>query len=357
MKEFFASRWGMVFVGAVIGVVAVALQALGNPPNMGICVACMERDIAGALKLHQFAKAQYLRPEIIGFILGGTLSAVLFKEFRARAGSAPAVRFMLGFFAMTGALVFLGCPWRVLLRMAGGDANGLIGFAGLASGAALGARFLNAGFTLGRSYPGRRATGAMMPLIALILLSLVVFRPSALASSVEGPGSQHAAAWLSLVAALAIGFLAQRSRFCTVGAIRDVILIRNAHLFYGVLALLAAAFAANLVLGQFHPGFVIAAGKAQPIAHTSHVWNFLGMALSGLAFVLAGGCPGRQLVLSGEGDGDASVFVVGMMAGAALAHNFDIASSPAGPGANAPVAVFAGLAFCLVVGILMREKE
>ena len=51
----------------------------------------------------------------------------------------------------------------------------------------------------------------------------------------------------------------------------------------------------------------------------SAIWNFLGMALSGLAFALAGGCPGRQLFLSGEGDGDAGVFVLGMVTGAGLA--------------------------------------
>jgi len=50
-KNFFATRVGIIFVGLVIGVLAPLLQKFGNPPNMGICVACMERDIAGALGL------------------------------------------------------------------------------------------------------------------------------------------------------------------------------------------------------------------------------------------------------------------------------------------------------------------
>jgi hypothetical protein len=58
----------------------------------------------------------------------------------------------------------------------------------------------------------------------------------------------------------------------------------------------------NLILGQFKAGF-----EAQPIAHSIHIWNFLGMTLSGLAFSLSGGCPGRQLILSGEGDTDAGL--------------------------------------------------
>jgi uncharacterized protein len=98
-----------------------------------------------------------------------------------------------------------------------------------------------------------------------------------------------------------IGFLAQRTRFCTMGSIRDVILMRDTHLISGLGALLVVAVVrANLVLGQFKPGLLWPAGGPR-----QHLWNFLGMALAGLAFALAGGCPGRQLFLSGEGDGDA----------------------------------------------------
>ena len=105
---------------------------------MGICVACFERDIAGALGLHRAAVVQYIRPEIIGFVLGSTIAALLFREFKARAGSAPIVRFVLGVFAMIGALAFLGCPWRALFRLAGGDLNAILGLVGLAVGIAIG---------------------------------------------------------------------------------------------------------------------------------------------------------------------------------------------------------------------------
>ncbi len=112
----------------------------------------------------------------------------------------------------------------------------------------------------------------------------------------------HAPLIVSLVIGLFIGFLAQRSRFCTMGAIRDLILFRQPHLLTGFVALVVAAFVTNLILGQFHPGFA-----KQPVAHTMGLWNFGGMVLAGLAFALAGGCPGRQLFLAGEGDGDAAV--------------------------------------------------
>lgn len=36
--RFFASRLGIVVVGAIIGIVAPLLQKLGNPGNIGICL-------------------------------------------------------------------------------------------------------------------------------------------------------------------------------------------------------------------------------------------------------------------------------------------------------------------------------
>jgi len=135
------------------------------------------------------------------------------------------------------------------------------------------------------------------------------------------------------------------------GALRDVMLIRDFHLISGVAALLIFAFGMNVILGQFKPGF-----ENQPIAHTDHLWNFLGMALSGLAFVLAGGCPGRQLFLSGEGDMDAGIFALGMIIGAAVAHNFALASSPKGITLFAPAAVILGFIFCAAIGLTQRDR-
>jgi hypothetical protein len=86
------------------------------------------------------------------------------------------------------------------------------------------------------------------------------------------------------------------------------------------------------------------------------LWNFGGMVLAGLAFALAGGCPGRQLFLVGEGDGDAAVFVLGMIVGAAFAHNFGLASSADGIGPYGIHAVVIGLLICLFIGFTMRKE-
>ena len=355
--SFFASRWGIISAGAFIGILAPLLQKLGNPANMGICVACMERDIAGALGLHRADVVQYLRPEIMGFVLGALIAALMFREFKPRTGSAPIIRFFLGVFAMIGALVFLGCPWRALLRLAGGDGNAILGLAGLAFGIWIGVQFLKGGYNLGRATATKPAAGWVLPVLMVVLLLFAIFTPQfapggPIFSSTKGPGAAHAPLIISLVVGLGVGFLAQRTRFCTMGAIRDVVLIRDFHLFTGIFALVVVAFVVNLILGQFKPGFV-----NQPIAHDNYLWNFLGMALSGLAFALAGGCPGRQLILSGEGDGDAAVFVVGMIVGAGIAHNFAMASSAKGPGAFGPAAVVIGLVFCLLIGLSMRERS
>ena len=122
--------WIVVIAGAVVGLAAVVLTHLGNPANMGFCIACFLRDITGAVGMHGAAKVQYVRPEIIGLVLGAFIMSVATKEFRAKAGSSPATRFVLGAFVMIGALAFLGCPLRMVLRMGGGDLNAVVGLVG-----------------------------------------------------------------------------------------------------------------------------------------------------------------------------------------------------------------------------------
>lgn len=341
----------VVITGLVAGVLGALLAKAGNPPNMGVCVACFERDIAGALGLHRAAVVQYIRPEIIGFLLGSTVAALLFGEFKPRSGSAPIMRFLIGAFVMIGALVFLGCPVRTVLRLAGGDLNAIPALLGIATGASIGVKLLRRGFTLGRSYKAHHIVGWIMPGLMVGLLLLVILKPPFIFASEKGPGAMHAAIAVSLGAGLIVGFLAQRSRMCFVGGVRDLFLIRDPHLFRGLVAALVAATVANLILGQFRLGF-----EGQPVAHTNHPWNFLGMVLVGLGPTLLGGCPLRQLILSGEGDADAGMVVLGMIAGAAFAHNFNLASSPKEVTTGGMVATITGLVVMLAIGYFMREE-
>src|SRR5204863_1518918 len=96
--------------------------------------------------------------------------------------------------------------------------------------------------------------------------------------------------------------------------------------------------------------------RVGPIAHDDALWSVLSMALVGLCGVLAGGCPVRQVVMAGEGHGDAFVTVLGILAGGAVAHGMGVVSSPAGTTAMGREAVAAGLAFALGYGLLMTFR-
>lgn len=365
------TKWFMLLTGLTVGAIAVVLVKMGNPPNMGFCIACFERDIAGAIGLHRAGLVQYMRPEIIGLVLGAMLTALLSGEFKSRGGSATLVRFVMGVFMMIGALVFLGCPLRDVLRMAGGDYNAVIGFIGFVCGVASGVFFLRKGFNLGRAQSSESSLGGyILPVIMLFFLVLLIkgtiFNPESggpLFFSKEGPGSMAAPLMISLAAGLLVGYLSQRARLCLSGGIRDFILIKDYTLLLGFLGIFIGALVLNIGLGYFKPGFA-----PQPVAHTQHLWNFLGLYLVGLTATLLGGCPLRQLILSGEGDTDAAAVVLGMIVGAAVCHNFMLASSamkaasagvPAvigGPGIYGQVACVVGIVVIAGIGFAFREE-
>ncbi len=364
--RFFISWVGLLLVGAVTGVTASVLQRLGNPPNIGLCVTCFLRDIAGAIGLHRFPVGQYFRPEIPAMVLGALGSALLFGGFKPRSGSAPLVRFVLGVFAMIGTMVFLGCTWRVFVRLGGGDGTALVGLAGLAVGVGVGEMLIRGGFDLGPPRPAPVLAGlipaaAMALLLGLGIAGVTVKDGQALFFSAKGPGAMAAPIAASVAFGLLVGLLGHRSGFCTIGGFRQLVRGRLSPMLGALVAFVAGAVVCNLIFGQFHASFRLA-----PFSHTVHLWNFLPMVLAGLAFCLAGGCPGRQLFLCGEGSADAGVFVVGMVVGAGLTHNWNLAGAPdkmvagvfqaGGPDLPGKVVVVAGLAFCVVAGLACRRK-
>ena len=353
-------RIQIVIAGLIIGVIASLLVFFGNPSNMGFCIACFLRDTAGGLGLHRAAAVQYIRPEIIGLVLGSFIVALCKKEFSAKGGSAPVTRFVLGFFVMVGCLMFLGCPFRMILRLAGGDLNALLGLLGFALGILAGVFFLKRGYSLKRTYTQTQLDGVIFPVIQVVVFILLVAAPAFIffTEAGGGPGAKHAAVAISLIAGLIVGALAQRTRLCMVGGIRDVVLFREPKLLMGFGAILVSALVCNLILNGvgeatfFHLGF-----KGQPIAHTDGLWNCLGMLLVGFGCVLLGGCPLRQLVMSGEGNSDSAVTVLGLIVGAAFCHNFGLASSADGPTAAGKVAVLLGIAVVLVIACLNTFKK
>ena len=353
----------MILTGIAVGAAAVVLTLAGNPKNMGFCIACFIRDIAGSVKLHSAAPVQYFRPEIVGLVLGAMVMARVSGEWKARAGSSPATRFVLGAFVMIGALVFLGCPLRMIIRMGGGDLNAFVGLAGFALGIFIGTIFLKRGFSLKRSYAVSETDGFALPGLLVILFVLSLAVPALFVFSESGPGSMHAQALFSLAVAFAVGALAQKSRLCMAGGIRDVIMFGDFNLISGFVMIFLTVLAGNYALGNF-AGFSFV---SQPVAHSATLWNLLGMTVAGWGSVLLGGCPLRQLILAGEGNGDSAVTVLGMAAGAAFAHNFALAGAAdsvkdgvykvGGIGTNGKVAVFLGLAVLLVISLRNCEKD
>lgn len=351
----------MIMIGGlVIGVIAALLVFFGNPANMGFCIACFLRDTAGGLGLHRAGAVQYIRPEIIGLVLGSFIMAVSKKEFAAKGGSAPLTRFILGFFVMIGCLMFLGCPFRMILRLAGGDLNALFGFVGFALGILCGVYFLNKGYSLKRSYRQPVIEGAALPVVQIVMLALLVAAPPFIffTEAGAGPGAKHAAVIISLGAGLIVGAIAQRTRLCMVGGIRDIVLFRETKLICGFIAILVSALVSNLILTAVTEGtYFTLAFAGQPIAHTDGLWNLLGMLLAGFACVLLGGCPLRQLVLTGEGNSDSAIAVLGLIAGAAFAHNFGLASSGEGPTMNGKIAVIIGIIVVAVIASVNTFKK
>lgn len=186
---------------------------------------------------------------------------------------------------------------------------------------------------------------------------IVALVPTLFAFSEKGPGSMHAPIIIALIAGLVVGALCQKSRMCMVAGIRDLVLFKDWKLLLGFVTIILTALIGNLLTGNFHLGF-----SGQPVAHSVHLWNFMGMLIVGLGSVLLGGCPLRQLILTGEGNTDSAVTVLGYIVGAAFAHNFGLAGAAAsaeaagGPSINGKIAVIIGLVVMLVIAAMNTAK-
>ena len=352
VPRFDMNFWMVIAAGFAMGLFGVLLAVWGNPENSGICVSCFMENSAGALGLHANTRMQYLRPELIGFVLGAAVCAMAGREFRSRGGSVPLARLAAGVFLIVGCAVFIGCPIKLFLRFTAGDLTAAAGVVGLLAGVWAGLQGLARGVDLGRSQVERGGTGYLVPTGALILLVFLVVPPAFVAFSTRGSAAQHAPWLASLGAGLLLGALAQRSRFCITGSVRDTLLMgTRTPLIWGLAAFLVAAVGVNLATGQFRIALY-----GQPGAHLEYLWSFLGMLLVGWLSVLVGGCPFRQLVKAGEGDADAGLVVVGMLVGGGLVQSWGIAATAAGVPLTGKAAILVGLAFVLGATLLFRLR-
>lgn len=332
-----ANKKTLLISGMVLGVIGALLAYMGNPKNMAICVACFVRDSAGAMKLHTAEIVQYMRPEVVGIVIGSFVIALITREYRSTAGSSPMLRFLLGIIMMIGSLAFLGCPLRMVIRMSAGDLNAYVGFLGFASGVVTGTFALKKGFSLGRTHETNKVGGMVLPII-LVFMFILSITTTLFAFSEKGPGSMYAPVIVSLAGGLLFGAIAQKCRTCFAGSIRDVVLMKNFDLISTIGGFFIIMLFFNIATGGFKLSFT-----GQPIAHANHLWNFMGLYAVGFAAVLAGGCPLRQLVLAGQGSSDSAVIFLGLLVGAAFCHNFGLAAASAAAATETTAAVAGGL--------------
>lgn len=376
MKKFFDSKYGLLICGLFIGGFSIVLAILGNPGNMAFCVACFIRDIAGALKLHTNNVVQYYRPEIVGLVVGAFIISIIFGEFKVKSGSSPFTRFLLGCCTMIMALIFLGCPLRMVLRMSSGDLNAYIGFIGFVLGIILGTVFLKNGYELSNSYEeDKKFSGFILPFFLVVGFIILATELPQIVNDIgniqfvdsvktlfgyssAGPGSFHAPILISLIIGAVVGAIAQKSRTCFAGSIRNIIFTKKFDLIFVIVGIFVSMTIYNIITGNFYFSF-----DGHPVAHKAHLWNFLSMFGVGLAATLAGGCPLRQLILAGQGSIDNVFNVIGMLFGAAISHNFGLAGAAyaknmldvwivGGPAPAGQIACIVCIVIVVVIGLL-----
>jgi hypothetical protein len=118
---------------------------------------------------------------------------------------------------------------------------------------------------------------------------------------------------VSLGVGLLVGYLGQRSRMCTIGGLRDFVLVRDTGLLKGVGALLLASWVAFGVLHAIagsNLDRLVAAGTT-PSGIEAVVAILVGGLLLGFFATLSGACPLRQHVLAGQGRVGAWAFLAG----------------------------------------------
>jgi hypothetical protein len=124
--------------------------------------------------------------------------------------------------------------------------------------------------------------------------------------------------WASFVLALAFGAIAQRTHFCTMGAVADIVNIGDwSRMRMWVLALGVAMIGFNVMVGL---GWIEARHSIYAGPRLLWLSNLLGGLMFGFGMVLASGCGSKTLVRVGAGNLKALVvfLVLGLAAYATL---------------------------------------
>ncbi len=132
----------------------------------------------------------------------------------------------------------------------------------------------------------------------------------------------------TLIIGIILGYMGQRSRFCTISGIRDFYLVRDAYRLKGLIGIIIGGILGfsifNLVGGDF-PGFPSLSeglNVEPPILIPISIIGGFGMAFFS---TMAEGCPFRQHVMAGEGRISGILYIAGLVVGVIF---FDIVIVP-----------------------------
>jgi len=141
----------------------------------------------------------------------------------------------------------------------------------------------------------------------------------------------------SLIVGLVVGYLGQRSRFCTISGIRDFYLVKDPYRLKGIIGIFVGAVAGFTLVNFFggnlqnfnNPG----GWSALPmLSEKLNVQPLILIPLAsigafGMAYfsVMAEGCPFRQHVMAGEGRLSGLLYIAGLTVGVLF---FDIVIVP-----------------------------
>jgi uncharacterized membrane protein YedE/YeeE len=123
------------------------------------------------------------------------------------------------------------------------------------------------------------------------------------------------AAIVTLIVGLIIGYLGQRTQFCTISGIRDFILVKNTYRLRGLLGIIlggAIGYTIFKLMGGNVPNFPLGLDIPSLGLLVATVVGGLGL---GFWSVMSEGCPFRQHVMAAEGRMGSMFYLLGFYVG------------------------------------------
>ena len=121
----------------------------------------------------------------------------------------------------------------------------------------------------------------------------------------------------TLVIGILIGYMGQRSTFCTISGIRDLFLRKNTYRFRGLIGIIIGGVIGNTAfqfVGGNVPSFPLGLDIISGGILIASIIGGLGL---GFWSVIAEGCPFRQHVMSAEGRVGSMFYLLGFYIGIA----------------------------------------